>query len=61
MDDPMALLIMVILNLKFDHAEMKSALNYDPKNAQNFDNGVFWVGLLSILFFSNFCCNKMTF
>lgn len=28
--------------------EMMSALNYDPKNAQNFDNGVFWVGLTRI-------------
>lgn len=23
--------------------EMRSALNYDPKDAQNFDNGVFWI------------------
>ena len=26
--------------------EMQTALNYDPKNAKNFDNGVFWVSHL---------------
>ena len=45
---------MKILNLKFDRTEMKSALNYDPKNAQNFDNGVFWVKHISILSFLTF-------
>ena len=28
--------------------EMRSALNYDPKSAQNFDNGVFWVSASSV-------------
>ena len=26
-------------------SEMQTALNYDPKNAKNFDNGVFWVSI----------------
>jgi calpain-7 len=29
--------------------EMQKALNYDPKNAKNFDNGVFWVSPIYIM------------
>lgn len=31
--------------------EMQKALNYDPKNASNFDNGVFWIDYESLINF----------
>ena len=31
--------------------ELKSALSYDPKNARNFDNGVFWIDFDSLIKF----------
>ena len=34
--------------------EMQKALNYDPKSAKNFDNGVFWVSFTKITFTGNF-------
>ncbi|XP_038044478.1 calpain-7-like [Patiria miniata] len=32
-------------------AELQKALNFDPKNAQQFDNGVFWIDLDSLCHF----------
>ncbi|OTF78253.1 hypothetical protein BLA29_012635 [Euroglyphus maynei] len=35
--------------------EMKKALNYDPNNAKNFDNGVFWIDIDSLFKFFDVC------
>lgn len=34
---------------------LREALQYDPKNAKNFDNGVFWIDLDSLVNFFDVC------